>query len=256
MNRRIVHVSVMVAIAVGFTSVAQAEAARWGSLADAYKCEKEVDAIGTGGGSVRWVAAAKKSGTGISDECKAEAEKRIPNCLADKFMQYKLRDPDITHDDPKGLCFNYAVSEMWEQITNDRNDKKRADEQAKAKEESKAKAAAAVASVELPKADQHSAALESAVAKAYAKDYPSGKVLKVILGRWADELEKDAFGRTTGRDLYATVVNRQPDGSCQIHGELWLQHGKGKSFSGPLSPRGAGSAEDKGILCAKVEGKR
>jgi hypothetical protein len=80
--------------------------------------------------------------------------------------------------------------------------------------------------------------------------------LKVILGRWDDRYEKDAFGRVNGRNVYATVVNKQPDGSCQMHGELWLQHGKGTSFSGPLSARGSGSVEESGILCSKVAGKR
>lgn len=258
MNRRVIQFSVMLAVTGGFTAVAQAA---WGTLADAYKCEKELGVSDNQKDSAEhWVRAQQKSGTGLSDECKAEAEKRVPSCLADNSMQYALRDPDIVHGDPKGLCFNRAVLEMFEQMTNDRHDKQREVDLAKEKEESKAKAAAAAAaaaaSAELPKALMHNAALESAVAKAYAKDYAPGKVLKVILGRWADEYEKDAFGRITGRDLNATVVNKQPDGSCQMHDELWLQHGKGKSFSGPFSPRGAGSAEDKPILCSKVGAKK
>ena len=258
MNRRIIQLSVMLACTGGLTTVARASNG-WGTLADAYKCEKEVDSVGKTVRASKWAADARKSGTGISDECKAEIEKRIPVCENDSTMAYQLRDPDINHGDPKGFCFGAAFSQIGDQITNDRNDKKREADLAKEKEESKAKAAAAAAaaaaSAELPKALMHNAALESAVAKAYAKDYAPGKVLKVILGRWADEYEKDAFGRVTGRDLNATVVNKQPDGSCQMHDELWLQHGKGKSFSGPLSPRGAGSAEDKGILCSKVGAK-
>ncbi len=55
--------------------------------------------------------------------------------------------------------------------------------------------------------------------------------------------------------MHATVVNKQPDGKCSLHSELFLQHGHGRSFSGPFSLRGAGSASDDEILCSKVEGK-
>lgn len=67
-----------------------------------------------------------------------------------------------------------------------------------------------------------------------APDYGTdNKVLKIILGDWSDDYEKDAFGQITGRDLDAFVVNKQPDGKCFIHDEYWLQNGNGRSFSGP-----------------------
>jgi hypothetical protein len=138
-------------------------------------------------------------------------------------------------------------------VFNDHQKKARAAEEAKKKEEEKAKDAAAVAAVELPKALMHDAKLEKMVTDAYHRDYPDGKVLSVILGRWAEDLEKDGFGRISGRDLDATVVNEQPDGKCMMHDEFWMQHGTGRSFSGPLAARGAGSAHDLEILCSKAE---
>lgn len=105
---------------------------------------------------------------------------------------------------------------------------------------------------ELPKAAMKNAALENAVAAAYKRDYEH-KVLKVILQGWDDDLEKDAFGRVTGRNMHATVVTKRKDGTCELHYELWLQRGNGRSFSGPLSARGAGSKDTKALSCAKVE---
>jgi hypothetical protein len=104
---------------------------------------------------------------------------------------------------------------------------------------------------EVPKATMKSAALEKAVAAAYKRDY-DGQVLQVVLFGWDEDLEKDDFGQVTGRDLSATVVVKLADGTCQLHYELWLQNGHGRSFSGPLSARGAGSASDTPLNCDKV----
>lgn len=252
MNRRIVHVLSVFAIAVGFANVARAD--DYGPIADAYKCEKEVDAVGDISAE-DWIIAAKKSGQGLSAACKAELEKRIPACEKDPSSQRALNDPDINKGDPKGLCFNYAFTDIWQQIINDRKNPKEpkaAEDAAKAKTDAKASKAAELAAVALPKALMHDAKLEKSVADAYHRYDPPAKVVKVILGRWADDLEKDAFGRTIGRDVSATVVNRQPDGKCLLHGEYYMQHGNGRSFSGPLSARGAGSATDTEILCEKI----
>jgi hypothetical protein len=106
---------------------------------------------------------------------------------------------------------------------------------------------------ELPKATMKNAALEKAVADAYKREgYTDNKVLKVLLFGWDDDLEKDAFGQVTGRDMQATVVAKLPDGTCQMHYELWLQLGNGRSFSGKLEARGAGSMEELAINCDKV----
>ncbi|HEX4460313.1 MAG TPA: hypothetical protein VIA18_20185 [Polyangia bacterium] len=176
-----------------------------------------------------------------SDACKAEMARRQALCLKDERM--KPADATVKPEVVESNC-KHGVGFAIERDMNKFLDAAK-DAAGKAKMEATA----------VPKADQRNPALEKAVAKAYAKDYPSGKIIKVVLGRWADDYEKDAFGRITGRDLYATVVNKQPDGTCQLHGELWLQHGKGKSFSGPLSARGSGSAEDSPILCSKAGGK-
>lgn len=96
------------------------------------------------------------------------------------------------------------------------------EQQAAAKREADAKAA--LDATQMPKAEMHDA-----------------------------KLEKDAFGRVNGRDLDATVVDKQPDGKCQLHNEYWLQHGNGRSFAGPLSARGAGSMNVKEIPCSNVD---
>jgi len=97
---------------------------------------------------------------------------------------------------------------------------------------------------EVPKATMKNAALEKAVSDAYKRDYEKeNKVLKVVLFGWDEDLEKDDFGQVTGRDMAATLVVKLPDGTCQLHYELWMQHGHGRSFSGPLEARGAGAME-------------
>jgi hypothetical protein len=256
MNRWMVFACAISLNGVGLTSVAQA-VEHYGSLADAHKCDPELDALGDRGPS-EWIAGARKSGKGLSPDCKAELERRIPACEQDPYNKRQLTDPELNHGDAKGWCFDKAFGDVWEQVINDRNDRKSAQEEANAAAAAKAKASLALAEVELPKAEVHDASLEKQVADAYHRYDPPAKILKVFLGRWSSDLEKDAWGRVTGRDLYATVLNKQPDGKCLLHGELWMQHGNGRSFSGPLTARGAGSASDKEILCerAGAGGKR
>jgi hypothetical protein len=194
-----------------------------------------------------------KAGNVISAACKAEFDLRMASCLKDPSMEWKLKDKEIQKGIPNRACHQNVFGGIWEQVINDRNDKKQAEEEAKAKAERDAKAAAEVAARELPKPTKHDAKLEKMVADAYHRDYPDGKILKVLLFDWAEDFEKDAFSRVTGRDLDATVVNKQPDGRCFMHNEYWLQNGNGRSFSGPLSARGAGSANDTEISCSKVE---
>jgi hypothetical protein len=58
--------------------------------------------------------------------------------------------------------------------------------------------------IEVPTATMKDPKLEKAVAVAYVKEgYGENKLLKVVLQGWADDPEKDAFGRVTGRDLHA-----------------------------------------------------
>jgi len=184
----------------------------------------------------------------VSPPCKAEIEKRAAQCVNDPEAQKIIKNPAYKISDGEAWCQYQAFWHMCNQL-DPMMEKK--EQQAKAAKAA-AEAQAALEKVEVPKGSMKNAALEKAVALAFQKDY-SGKVLKVILDGWLDEFEKDAFGRVTGRDLAATVVVKKPDGKCQLHDELWVQQGKGRSFSGSLSARGAGSAKDTEILCSKVE---
>lgn len=249
MNRQMMLA--MIAVGVGFSSAARAS--EWGTLEGAHLCDQELAAAKASPDQWKWIDEAVKTGKGLSPQCKAELDKRMQTCLKDPGMSGYLNDRSITKGDPNHVCYQHAFGGMGDQITNAEAKKKQEAEAAKAKEAEQAKRAAEVAARELPKTTKHDAKLEKAVADAYHRDYPEGKVLKVILGSWSDDYEKDAFNRVTGRDLDATVVNKQPDGKCFLHGELWMQHGNGRSFSGPLSARGAGSASDQEISCTKAE---
>ena len=175
----------------------------------------------------------------LTPECKAEQKKRVDECkkrpddakeqaaLCTKWG-YDLPDPakDLDH---------YCLRAVWAQMVAQSR-------------------AAATESLEVPEATMHDAKLEKAVAAAYVKEgYKDNKILKVVLLGWAEDLEKDGFGRVNGRDMQATVVNKHPDGKCELHYELWLQHGSGKSFSGALEARGAGSEQNTEIPCEKAE---
>ncbi len=213
MNR----VAAIVVISLAGSSTVLA-AGSWGSLEDANVCSKNEL-----GNRNPW------------PKCQAEVDKRTAACLSDPEMEKSLAaagyvkgNKDVPAE-AKKICTEAAFEQMRKQLE-----------------------AGDVEKIELPKAGMHNPALEKAVAAAYQKDY-SGKILKVVLDRWDDDPEKDALGRVTGKNLGANVVNKRPDGKCQLHYELWLQHGNGKSFSGPLSARGAGSATDTDILCSKVE---
>lgn len=252
--RQLLQMCVVVTTVAGVSGSARAGDMYGGTIEDAYRCEPEVNAWNSASDAWKWLDDALKSGKVFTPACKAEFDKRMQVCLKDPSMASKLKDPDISKGIPGRACHQQVFGGIFEQVVNDRNQKKQAEEQAKAKAEEAAKAAAEVAAREVPKPTRRDAKLEKAVADAYHRDYPDGKVLKVILGDWSDDYEKDAFNRVTGRDIDATVVNKQPDGKCFLHGELWLQHGNGRSFSGPLSARGAGSASDAEILCSKVEG--
>ncbi len=181
-----------------------------------------------------------------SAECQAEWDKRAQACLDDPDAQKIYKDPKYTaHEDPKGYCKLSARWALERSMTeyDETCKKKKSEDDAKAKLEA----------TELPKANMHDAKLEKAVRVAFDKDYPGNKILLVILDGWSDDYEKDAFGQITGRDLSAVVVYKDTDGKCIMHDEYWLQHGNGRSFYGPLSARGAGSASDTEILCRKVE---
>lgn len=251
MNERSTQLAAI--LAVGFASVGVAHADHYGTVEAAHACEKEV-AAAAGGSAYKWIDEAMKTGKGLSAECKAELDKRLPACLKDPFMKRELTDPELNKGNPNGVCYAKTFADLSSQLADEKQDKEQEAEKAKKQQEAKAKQAADVAATELPKAEKRDPKLEKAVADAYKKDYPEGtKVLKVILGTWSSDLEKDDFGRVIGRDLDATVVMKDDAGRCWLHSELFMQKGNGKSFSGPLAARGAGSASDKEILCSKAD---
>lgn len=230
----------------------------WGTVEQSKACEKENNERASWGPAYTKttyaILEAIKAGK-VSDACKAELERRVPICMNDSYAKSVFMNKENEHaaSDPHGYCIYSAFSQLGDQLDYEKM-KQQAAEKDKAAEAQRAEEAKAkTASVELPKAEMHDAKLEKAVAAAYDRDYPGNKVLKVILGKWSEDYEKDAFGRVTGRDLDATVVNKHPDGVCELHNEFWMQHGNGKSFSGPLSARGAGSMNKTEILCSKAE---
>lgn len=181
--------------------------------------------------------------------CKAEIARRAQNCLHDPNEAENIAGAHSGRSKAAGdaaaldFCVVAATHILDDQLEDLAARKKEADARR-----------AKLESTELPEAKQHNAKLEQAVIAAYIKGgYKDNKVLKVILGDWSTDYEKDAFGRITGHDLWATVVNKHPDGKCELFSELWLQLGNGRSWSGPLSERGAGSLETAEILCSKVE---
>jgi hypothetical protein len=113
---------------------------------------------------------------------------------------------------------------------------------------------ARVAKTELPKAVKKDAAIEKQVAAAYKASYPDNAILMVILQSTDWTTERNNLGAVTNRTFQAIVVNKQKDGSCQLHNEAWSQEYIGNKFTGNLSQRGAGSQTLSGILCEKVPG--
>jgi hypothetical protein len=231
-----------VAVAIlGVAAVASADNKPFGEAADLKPCA-------TNDGFARmnsWGAEAIKD-YGVPPECVAEVEKRAKVCLTDPDMKKDIDNPKLSaHSAPERYCTEMAVHGMQEQLAvyNEQQKKAKADADSKAK----------MASQKMPKADMHDAKLEKMIADAYKKNFPDNKILKVIITDKKWDFEKDALNRVTGRDINASVVNKHPDGACEIHSEMWVQQGSGKSFHGPFDERGAGSLEKVGILCENVK---
>ena len=239
----------MMIVIVGSVQVARA-GEPWGTEEEASVCDKEYSA-NKNLKEFMVINDAINAGK-ISEPCKAEIEKRATQCVADPEMQKIIKDPAYKIKDGEAWCKYRAFWNMGNQLDKIIEKREKAAADAKAAEAKKAE----LAGVELPKAQMKDAGLEKAVAAAYRKAGYRGTVLRVILAGWNPDLEKDAFGHVTGRDLAATVVTKQPDGKCLLHTELWLQRGSGRSFSGALSARGAGSEEESEILCSKATGAR
>lgn len=249
MNHRVVQVVGLVVVGMG-SAIAAAEPV---TSQQAHLCDKEWATADATPAREKWMVEAMKSGQGISAPCKAEITRRKELCLKDPGLDLYLRERGFKSEDADRICTTRPFFDLQQVVSDEEDKKKTAEADAKAAAEQKAKDAADVAAAELPKAQMRDPKLEKMVADAFKRDYPSSKLIKVILGTWSSDYEKDAFNRVTGRDLDATVVNKGEDGKCYLHGELGMQHGNGRSFSGALSARGAGSASDKEILCEKAE---
>jgi len=229
-------------VAATTTTAARADDAKWGTPEQGAVCTKDCDYYNN------WKDTA-------TPECKAELDRRTKACLDDAKEKAEFDAWVKSYKDAKSTaklptypeaCSDHAKSDL-------ENSMNRYEDICKKKKDDDARQAKLEAT-EVPKATMHDAKLEAAVKKAYIDGGYENKVLKVVLEGWDDDYEKDAFGQVTGRDMLAAVVNKQPDGKCSLHEELFLQHGHGNSFSGGLSLRGAGSASDTEILCSKVEG--
>jgi hypothetical protein len=219
------------AVIVMTAGVATAEP--YGARTDVAVCAKSLEGLSNEGACVEGPP------KDLTAECRAEVDKRIAACKK-KPAEAKDEIEDCNRHrplpDPAKEPDKFCGSVVWDQMLD------------------QSRWHPPDPSVEVPKATMHDAKLEGMIKSAYELDYHGvNKVLKVVLQGWEEEYEKDAFGRITGRDIDATVVNKQPDGTCSLHSEMFLQHGNGRSFSGPFELRGAGSASDTAILCEKVE---
>ncbi len=181
----------------------------------------------------------------LSPECLAEVDRRAKACLEDPDVKAKISDPNTgAHANPERYCHETVMFGM-----RDQKDEYEAAQKNKQREDD---AKSKLATQGPPKADMHNPQLEKAIADAYKKNFPDNKILKVILTDKNWDYERDAFGHITGRDLNASVINKHPDGSCEIHSEMWVQQGNGKSYKGPFDERGAGSLSKTPILCDRV----
>lgn len=182
----------------------------------------------------------------VKPECAAEIEKRIQLCLKDPEQEKIFKDPKYTASkDPEGYCGGEVVRRVQNQL------EKYAETQKEAKQAEADKAK--VAAQRMPKADMHNAQIEKSIANTFHQAFPDHKIIKVIITDKSWDYEKDAFGRVTGRDINASVVNKHPDGTCEIYSEMWVQQGNGKSYKGPFEERGAGSLEKAPILCENAK---
>ena len=145
----------------------------------------------------------------LSAECIAEVDCRAEVCLKDPDAKKIYEDPKYSaHSDPPRYCHEVAFTRMsnqWDTLVETR--KKEA-----AAEKDKAK----IAAQRVPKADMHDARIEKAIAATFHAAFPDSKILKVIITDKTWDFEKDAFGRVTGHDINASVVNKRADGKCEI----------------------------------------
>jgi hypothetical protein len=213
----------------------------FGAAKDSLVCEQPVKDLGVN----KCQSAAKDH---LKPDCLAESTKRIDECkkrpddakpikeICDKagfgFEDgVKQTRKGKIQPTPEEALDAYCRSAVWFQMS----------EQVK------------IASVTMPVAAMHDAAIEKAIWAAYAKAYPDTKIVKVVITSTEFQDETDAFGAVIGRNVPASVVNKHKDGTCEVFDELWLQKGSGKRFSGPFEERGAGSLSRAEIECSLVK---
>lgn len=237
--------------AVGLASPAFADTG-WGTVEQARACMSEfADSDGfqnNWGGSIyvdqSLINKAIKDGK-VSAACKTEIDRFATSCKADKSQRDRqAKDPD--------WCTQRGYLEIRDLLQNDPERQRLAKEKEAAA--AKAAALAEAAKVELPKAEKRDKTVEKQIAAAYKAAYPDNTVLMVLLQSKRWETERSDWGVITNRNFQAIVVNKQPDGTCQLHNEMWMQEYVGGRFKGPLSQRGAGSQRLTPILCEKVPG--
>lgn len=250
--------TVITTIALGIAP-AHAEDA-WGTVEDAEKCANEFDNKSPhfiNGGYIHFDNGKPYTAKNVSPECKAELDQRAAVCLKDpaqvkEIENYRKNDrgswpTKALKDDPANGPTLVCLDEVYGRLRRQR------EKAIKDKAEREA-ALAAAQKVELPKADKKDAALEKQIAAAYKAAYPDNTVLLVLLQAKNWSTERDNWGTITNRNFQAIVVNKHPDGTCELHNELWMQEYIGNSFKGPLLQRGAGSQQLTQILCEKVPG--
>jgi hypothetical protein len=254
MNRCVVVLAAM--MMRGAPALAGGEA--WGTASDADKCAKEKtkgDPAFVNGGWITFKNGAVSSPENVSEECRAEVNKRADACLADPEMQKKIKEApaskkksklaSILKDGGEKGPHMVCEDEAWQRLL-----VQRAKVAADAEAEAARKAGAEKA--EMPTAGKKDATIEKMVSATYAKAFPAAKILKVVIVSDDWSTERNDLGAVIGRNIQVAVVNKQKD-VCEVYSEAWYQESLGGQFKGPLSERGAGSLQRYEINCSKVK---
>jgi|HubBroStandDraft_6_1064221.scaffolds.fasta_scaffold121329_1 hypothetical protein len=200
-----------------------AKPAPFGKAMDSLKCTKWI-------GKMSANKCASFTEANLDEPCKTEFHARMEECKkrpADaQYLDAQCHREGWDFPDAKDVD-KYCLVGNWRQIV----------------------AQAKIASITYPKADVHDKAIESGIRTSYAHEWPDDKIVDVVITSRDYDPETDAFSQVIGRDVTASIVSRQKDGSCLVHSEMWLQKGNGRKFSGPFEPRGAGSQSRDEINC-------
>ncbi len=230
---------------------------RFGGCDEAKACEKEYEESEAGGwgGNVHQkptlVSDAIKAGK-LSPECKAEVDRKTKLLAADNVYGKGAKEGRWGLKD-EALLQVQAFFDIGGILLNFKGEKKKAEEAKAKEEEAKKKAAEQAAKTELPKGAKKNPALEKQISAAYTAEYPTNKILKVIMRDNDWRIERSSLGIITGRTIDATIAYKKADGTCELHHEGWWQGHDGKKFSKSIEQRGAGSMQLEPILCEKIK---